>query len=438
MIKKIFIALIIVLILAGGIAAYFFFFAKKSTTTNQPGFQLSDIFPFSDDGKAPPTTGNNDNTSGDTTTPQEPTEPTKAPKLRMITRGPVAGAAVFDVLRELPRDPNVVDKNGKPLPVQTEPATKVRYTEVATGHVNETYLDKPNITKLTTTSIPKIVESYFAGKGATQAILRYAGDNNSIQSFSGSIPLIPYKDGTPDTTLRGSYLAENIVSMAVSPDQEKIVTVAKDTNGSIGTISLPDGTKKTQIFSFALSELIAQWPSTKVVTITTKPAAKFPGYMYSIDVTSKVMKKVIGGINGLTTLSSPDMKMVLFSKSVNNSVTTSIYNIAAKSVVPLPGATTLPEKCVWQSSSILYCAVPSYFANADYPDAWYQGSVSFVDQIYKIDVNNLTTTSIGTPSSVGASIDAINLVVDPSNTFLVFTNKKDGSLWSLDLRPETN
>lgn len=439
MLKKFLIAILVIILLGAGIVAYFFLFSNKKTETGAPTFSIGDFFPFGDNGTTPPGNGDGTEQPGtDIPIPTESDEPVKPPKLHMVNQGPVAGAVVYDVVREIkPVDPNAVGLDGKPLPIQTEPATMVRYIETATGHVDETYLDDVEIKKITNTTIPQIAEGFFAGKGGLNALLRYANDSDgSIQTFSGTIPVAPKKDGTLDTTLRGSYLTQDITTMSVSPDRINIFTVANSGTGSIGTISLPDGTKKTQLFSLAFTEWTSQWPSTKFVTLTTKPSVKVPGYLYSIDVTTKTMKKIIGGVLGLTTNTSPDMKNVLFSRSENGSVVISVYNITAKSVLPLPGATTLPEKCVWQSTTILYCAVPTYIPNGDYPDIWYQGGITFVDQIYKINLSDYSAVSIGNPSAIGASIDAINLSVDPANTFLIFTNKKDGALWSLDLRPD--
>ncbi len=435
MLKKILKIIIILLVVGAGVLAYFYFFSPKKADIAKDGLSLNDLFPFGDNGTNPKGTPTPTKPINENPLPIEPAEPSKPPKLVMVTRGPVAGASVFDVTREKPRDITKIGIDGKPLPIETEPATKVRYIEVSTGHTNETYLDKIELNKITNTTIPKITEGYFAGKGSSTAILRYADDSNIIQTYTGTIPLLPNKDGTPDTNLRGTYLSEDITAMAVSPEKDKIFTIAKTDTGSIGTISLPDGTKKSQLFSLNYSEWAVQWPNIKTITITTKPSVKVSGYSYTLDVATKSMKKIIGGVFGLTTLTSPDLKNVLFARSANNNFTSSLYNIKAKSVFPLPGTTTMPEKCVWQSNTILYCAVPSYIPNGDYPDVWYQGGVSFVDQIYKIDTTTFSSIVIASPSVVGASIDAINLAVDPSNTFLIFINKKDGALWSLDLRP---
>ncbi|MEN9582363.1 MAG: hypothetical protein RL641_317 [Candidatus Parcubacteria bacterium] len=434
--KKILIIIVAILLLIAGIASYFIFFStKKPGTSTGTGISLQDLFPFGDNGKFT-NTNNNDGDNTDQLPPDDTTTPIKAPRLRMITQGPIAGAYVFDGVREKKQEGQQQPKvgiDGKPLPVETEPVTIVRYIETSTGHTDETYLDVIELIKLTNTTVPKIAEGYFAGKGGTSAILRYADEKNIIQTFSGAIP---EKSLVPDTKLRGIYLPEETTTMAIAPDREKIFTISKSDNGVVGTISLPDGTKKNQILSLDYTEWVAGWPSAKFVAITTKPSAKVPGYLYTIDTASKIMKKVLGGVNGLTTLTSPDMKKVLFSRSVNGGMTSSIYSTDAKSIIPLPGANTLPEKCVWQSATILYCAVPSYLPSVDYPDAWYQGAISFNDQIYKIDLNDYTSIVVGNPSSVNATIDATNLVVDPANTYLVFINKKDGSLWSLDLQPE--
>jgi hypothetical protein len=434
MLKKIIIIVIGLILLAAGIVAYFFFFSPNKQDGNpDTGFSLQDLFPFGDDGITN-NPGSGGETPDETTEPEIPNEPTVTPKLTMIAKGPIAGATTFDVTREKPRDPTKILIDGKPVPIETEIATKIRYTETSTGHTNETYLDFIDIEKITTVTIPKIVESYFAGKSATRAILRYA-EGGDIETFTGAIPLIPTTtDGKPDTTFKGAYLPTNIISMNVSPDKEKIFTIEKNSDGAIGSISLPDGTKRNQVFSLAFSEWTSEWPNARYVTLTTKPSARVPGFTYTIDTTTKVMKKVLGNVLGLTTLTSPDMKTILFSRSAANTINANLYTVSSKSVVPLPGATTLPEKCVWQSSTILYCAVPSYIPAGEYPEAWYQGMVTFIDQIYKIDTVSFTSTVIANPSTFGASIDAVNLYVNPANTFLIFINKKDGSLWSLDLR----
>ena len=107
-----------------------------------------------------------------------------------------------------------------------------------------------------------------------------------------------------------------------------------------------------------------------------------------------------------------------------------------KSANPI-GLKTLPEKCVWgKNSDVLYCSVPKFIDQFDYPDAWYQGQVSFSDQIWKINVANNNAELLADPASIagGEDIDGIKLAVDDGENYLFFVNKDNSYLWKLDLK----
>jgi hypothetical protein len=101
------------------------------------------------------------------------------------------------------------------------------------------------------------------------------------------------------------------------------------------------------------------------------------------------------------------------------------------------GVKTMPEKCVWnKDSTILYCAVPRYITGTRYPDLWYQGEISFADDLWKIDVANNTTTNLVDSTSFkgGEEVDGIKLSLDENEDYLFFVNKKDSYLWGLRLK----
>ncbi len=151
----------------------------------------------------------------------------------------------------------------------------------------------------------------------------------------------------------------------------------------VGTTLNFSDNKKVQLFESPFSEWLSGWPTTSLITMTTKPSGSVPGYMYTIDPAKKNLIQVFGGINGLTTLTSPSGKLVLYG---NSALTLSIYHTDTKTSDVL-GIKTLPEKCVWnKTGDTIYCAVPKSINSGLYPDAWYQGEVSFNDQIWKIDV----------------------------------------------------
>ena len=144
------------------------------------------------------------------------------------------------------------------------------------------------------------------------------------------------------------------------------------------------------------------------------------------------MGKILGDINGLTTLTSPDGKLILYG---NGTLSLNIFHTDTRSS-DLLGVRTLAEKCVWAGGNdILYCAVPNSINGALYPDAWYKGEVSFADAIWKIDLKSGTTTMLVNPVLVkGEEIDGIKLALDESENYLFFVNKKDCFLWELELK----
>jgi hypothetical protein len=80
------------------------------------------------------------------------------------------------------------------------------------------------------------------------------------------------------------------------------------------------------------------------------------------------------------------------------------------------------------------CGVPSYFPEANYPDDWYKGVISFNDEIWIYDVNNFAKEKVNISQRDKVALDIINPQLSEDDNFLLFQNKKDLSLWILDLR----
>jgi hypothetical protein len=152
-----------------------------------------------------------------------------------------------------------------------------------------------------------------------------------------------------------------------------------------------------------------------------------------MDAAGKNLNEVLGSINGLTTLTSPDGKLILYG---DDSLSLSVYHTDTK-VSNLLGIKTLPEKCVWgHKSDTLYCAAPKIISPSQYPDSWYKGEVSFNDQFWKIDLTTGNTTMLVDPMTVTGNqeIDGIKLALDAGENYLFFVNKKDSFLWELSIK----
>lgn len=376
-------------------------------------------------------------------TPGEtPTETTEI-KLRKISSVPVAGFNIFlkERLKEIPvtipetttteATTTVPKKTTKPTPPPTEFALATRYVDRKTGNIYQTFLDKLEERKFSTTIIPRVYESSFVNKN-NSVLMRYLkSDNRTIETFLGGIPKEVLGADTDTNEIKGVFLADNISDWSSSPDSSKVFYLLNVGESVVGTVLDIATNKKTQVFDSPFTEWLTQWPNASMVTLTTKPSAYVPGHMYTLNPTTKSFGRALGDVNGLTTLTSPNGKLVLYSDS---SLALSNYDVAKKTSVPL-GLRTLPEKCVWGSASdIVYCAVPKIPVGVLYPDAWYQGEVSFSDQIWKINITTGNTELLSDPLVVsGEEVDGIKLSLDSTQKYLLFVNKKDSYLWKLDL-----
>jgi len=314
----------------------------------------------------------------------------------------------------------------------------IRYIAHNNSHIYERVFDDlEKVKKLSNTTIPDLGEA-FLGQRGSWAILRYAEkDENSptgftIQSFSGKItePPSPEVVGTVD----GDFLPANIIALTLSPDKTKMFYLIKENENVLGFVSSLDNKNKEQVFSFPFGEWLVDWPNEKNIVLNTKPSAAVAGFLFFLNPKEKKISNILAGISGLTSLGSPDGKFVLFSQSINKALKLSFYDID-KNEAKSANLKTLAEKCVFnEGGTTIYCAVPKTIPEADYPDEWYQGIVSFADEIWKIDVATLKTTKIADPAEeIGEEVDATNLAVDSGEKNLVFINKRDGSLWLLKL-----
>ncbi len=354
---------------------------------------------------------------------------------------PVAGYAVYQKERykEISGEggtPNPPAKGGSggqiPTPPATEFAAALRYVARATGNIWQTFADKIDERKFTSSLVPQVYEAYFGNKGEA-VIMRYLkADGRTIETFVGALPEEMLGGDTGENTISGSFLPENITDLAVSPDTLKIFYLFNSGENAFGITAGFLGDKKTQVFDSPATGWLSAWPSAKLITLATKPSGAAPGYLYALNPDTKSLTRVLGGINGLTALASPDGKLVL---SADSSLGLNIYDIEGRGSTAL-STRTLPEKCVWGKSGVaIYCAVPKFIESAIYPDAWYKGEVSFNDEIWKIDALSGTGTIILDPIKEpgGEEIDGIKLSLDEGENYLFFVNKKNSYLWEMIL-----
>ncbi|MDP2705186.1 MAG: hypothetical protein U1D31_02960 [Patescibacteria group bacterium] len=411
MLKKFLIPVIIFVIIAGALGAYFFFLQNKNPNNTFFG----DLFPFGQG----PDLGNGSTVTesgGENGNGNEEANILPAPQIRKITGEQVAGVTLIDAAS----------------------TTVIRYIERGTGHIYEADALTLALKKISNTTIPKIYEALWTGKGDS-VILRYLKDDNeTIETFYAKLSKnsISGADGNSVSDLEGSFLQTDIREIAVSPDKNSIFSLVASVTSGSGVISRPDGTQK-QTFPLPLKEWVVSWPTQDTVLLTTKPSAEVGGYVYTFNTSTGELGKITGEVGGITASADQSLNYLLYSESKQKSFFLNLLNIADKTITRSPSQ-TLPEKCVWskKEKSVIYCAVPKTIPSNDYPDAWYQGIVSFSDKILKIDFENNTTSVIAdTKEAVGEEVDAVSLSLNAEENYLVFLNKKDSSLWGIQITP---
>lgn len=311
----------------------------------------------------------------------------------------------------------------------------VRFVEKGTGNVYEVSPENSTETRLSNTTIPKIQEVIWQGD-ATHLIARYTkdGEGDTIQSYYAAL-------GTPapgetDGSLQGSYLSDNIASIATNPDQNKIFYIIGNSGGSTGIMSNWNGTGKVQIFASPLKEWLPEWQTVNTVSLLTKPSANVSGFLFFLNTKNGALRRAMSGIPGLSAIVSPDSNLALYSQSGPSGLSLNLYSFKTGTSESVAVA-TLPEKCIWSKNDLttIYCAVPKYLPTGAYPDDWYQGAVSFSDDIWKIDAaTGVARLTARLKDSSGKEIDAINLFMDKKENYLFFTNKNDFHMWSLNLQ----
>lgn len=392
------IVIVIVILVITGVAVWYFFYRAEPPI----GPEISGEFPTTGEVAIPP--------KEPTTTMLGEGEAFK-PILRQLTTTPVAGAVLGG-------------RSGTAL---------VRYTDRATGNSMEIPAEGGTARRITNTTIPKVYEALWAKNGQS-VVLRYLKeDGETIETFLGAV-----KSGTSggEGELVGSFLPSNITAISGAPDGSELFYIREDNDGAVGVRTDFVGKTRAALWRSTLREWLPISIGTTYISILSKPSALAEGMLRVLNRNTEKETVPLRNIFGLTALPNKSLTKILYSESANNTFTLRALDVKSGGARTL-FETTAPEKCVFlKNDTDAYCAVPKTIPIASYPDAWYQGIVSFQDDVWKLNADNKGDKFISPISEEAATaIDAINLSLSSDEKFLIFMNKTDGTLWSLQLAP---
>lgn len=409
----------IIIALIVGLSAYFYFSKEQSFSPAGPGFpEGSGLIPSFGVGQ----NGNNLSTG------------------EAFVPGSNASLPVLYQLHKLPVADVGTIETGK----NSDKVFFARYIERGLGHIFETKLSTYEETRIVNETRSRITEAHWGNNGKSVAI-RFVDENNTIKTRVLNIgaPSLSFAKSTSTESIADNFLKTEEVLL---PDNIPFMAVAEDGTDKLfylenasGFTSSYKNTGVTKIFSSAFTEWLPQFPNQKLVTLTTRPSAKVPGHLFFLNPSTKSVTKVLGDINGLTTLTSPDGKYVLFSETKDGVPELSVYSTSKETISPL-FVQTLPEKCVWgrKKTISVFCAVPQPLMSADYPDQWYQGLISFSDELWEINATALSATKVMSPKTFGVnSLDMTNLALSSGDEYLVFMDKVSGTPWVYQVTEQT-
>lgn len=385
-------------LIALGIVAYFLF-------RNTDGLEVSNdpnvTLPTSDNAFVPDQTG-----AIDPDAPLDITQPAvgATPRLAQISKGPVALGSIIT-----------------PIPTSdTSSSTElvVRYIERQSGNVFHYNIRNGSITRTSNRTVPGIMTASWL-PDASVAYVRYlsGADFGTINTYALSA-----------NGAEGFFLPQNFSDIVAS--STGVLGVATGVNGSVASLTLPDGSNTTNVFTTPLTAIRASFAGAGQYLAFTKPSASLSGAAFLVNSAGQ-FSRVAGPSNGLVALASPSGKWVLVSSVLNNSMQLRLINTETLESIALPLG-TIVDKCVWGADErAVYCGVPiSPPNNYAYPDDWYQGAAHFSDRVWKIDViGRFAQLVVDFKKETSQDLDAVALSIDEGGTALTFVNKNDRSLW---------
>lgn len=336
-------------------------------------------------------------------------------KVFEITEGPVAGAILVQTLHPT--------------------TTLARYVSQNDGHVYDLPLDVAG-------AVPRIV-SNITIPGASRviwteqgsgAILQYL-DNNIIKSVYLGMPAAT--TSTKITPVRIKFLPDNIIDLAASPNGTSVVYMLKTSSGADGYLANADGTGAKKVFSLPLSQVLIQWPTTKILLASTKSDFNSRSMLFTIDTTNGAVTPTLSG-QGLTATADPSFSTIIYQvvSPVSQVSGTYIHNVKTSSELPLP-FNPFPEQCIFGTSTStgMYCAGSVQYIAPGFLDLWHQGVAGVANAIYSFDLQNDIGIEVASPggSDGGVASDILEMSLSPNEKYLSFTTKGSRTLWGVRL-----
>lgn len=357
-----------------------------------------------------------------------------APTLRQISFEPISGYTFYSTTSTSTEITTNTDGSESRKEIKAT-TTIIRFQERATGHIYDVLESIKAPQKVSNETIQKVYNTIFSSNKNLFVFQTPTFDSEQIRSVFAKINF----STTTGVTLEKSDISSSISDFVYNKDSNKLIYSVKQNGVSNIFTSNIDRTDEKLIATLPFNDFLLDPVNASEILVTTKASYSAIGYSYLLNTTSGSITKILGGIPGLLVKVSPDKKYYLYSQSDQTKPSIRSYN-ATNGAVNLITIDTIPEKCVFsQKNNVeIYCFGSVSYKAAKYPDDWYMGKIFNSDSLYKINLADNFIEIIYNFESEDLSFDGINPQIIGKDNFILFENKYDLTLWSIDLSKLSN
>lgn len=344
---------------------------------------------------------------------------TETPFVPVVPDAPTVVDVQTEKLRQLTTRPVIGFREQRTIGATT---SNMRYAEAGTGHIYQINLATGEEIRLSNTTIPNAESAVFSPDGNYAAIRSGFGNDSDIILLT----LKTLETSTAET------LSVQMSDFAFSVTGELLYTVTT-TEGTTGR-SINLTTRISQdLFTIPFQSITMIW-STDGITphyVYPKATSKLNGYLYAIK-NGTIARQPISGF-GLVASANPYFTI---HTKLNGTEPVSFISTLATNVVATAPILFEPHKCAFASfsTSTMYCGYELTEYSYNYPDDWYQGTRSFSDRIWRINLAKNSASQLVIPPQVaGRDIDITDLEVGAGDRMIYFMNKNDKTLWLYEI-----
>ena len=233
------------------------------------------------------------------------------------------------------------------------------------------------------------------------------------------------------SSTQGIFLSPDIKDITFSPKGDRIAYVLASEEGSSIITATSDNKSQRAVLSNPLRDWRVYWPEENNIYLVNAPSAFNDGFLYRLNLATGLSEKLLGPELGLEISTNGRDVVLSESDRDNQTILSFLLNIGTRKI-KTASLKIIPKKCAWSKldKNALFCALPAPFPPAVFPDDWYQGKISFSDILAKINTANLSAEGF----DLEGGPDAVNPFLSGDENIFFYTDRRDGSLWKINLK----